>query len=192
MNKTLKFILSASLIVVTGKGSSVLANPINSTQADLMNLPQTSELLVKDLRDLRDETIPETPSAETTVKTNDAEKSLCEQLASSQQKNLETPEIEILVISTQSLLKCTESKPEQPLELAQDVPAATEFEQTAPEGVEPANPPINEQPSQTKSDLAAQSQNPLADLISLPFQHNLNFGTGPRERLQYVLIAIFN
>jgi hypothetical protein len=37
------------------------------------------------------------------------------------------------------------------------------------------------------TDLAKKLQNPVADLISLPFQNNFNFGTGPENNMQYVL-----
>ncbi len=37
------------------------------------------------------------------------------------------------------------------------------------------------------SDLAAESQNPVADLMSLPFQNNTNFGYGPLDNTQNVL-----
>jgi hypothetical protein len=37
------------------------------------------------------------------------------------------------------------------------------------------------------ADLARAVQNPVADLISLPFQNNVNFDFGPRERTQNVL-----
>ncbi len=37
------------------------------------------------------------------------------------------------------------------------------------------------------SDLAKQVQNPVADLISLPLQNNINFGLGPHNRMQNVL-----
>lgn len=36
-------------------------------------------------------------------------------------------------------------------------------------------------------DLAKQSQNPLASLISVPFQNNTNFGAGPNDRTQNIL-----
>ena len=36
-------------------------------------------------------------------------------------------------------------------------------------------------------DLARQTQNPVADLISLPFQFNLNFDTGPKAKTQVIL-----
>ena len=36
-------------------------------------------------------------------------------------------------------------------------------------------------------DLAKAAQNPIADMISLPFQSNFNFHVGPHEQLQYVL-----
>jgi hypothetical protein len=37
------------------------------------------------------------------------------------------------------------------------------------------------------SDLAQLVQNPIAKVISLPFQNNLNFGVGPRDDAQDVL-----
>jgi hypothetical protein len=41
--------------------------------------------------------------------------------------------------------------------------------------------------AQSESDLAKQSQNPVADLISIPFQNNMNFGLEPNHRMQNVL-----
>ncbi len=38
-----------------------------------------------------------------------------------------------------------------------------------------------------ESDLAKAAQNPVGDLISLPFQNNTNFGFGPYDRTQNVL-----
>ena len=35
--------------------------------------------------------------------------------------------------------------------------------------------------------LAKKVQNPVSDLISLPFENNLNFGYGPNEETQYIL-----
>ena len=37
-----------------------------------------------------------------------------------------------------------------------------------------------------EAELARASQNPVGDLISLPFQNNMNFGVGPNERMQNV------
>jgi hypothetical protein len=37
------------------------------------------------------------------------------------------------------------------------------------------------------ADLAKQTQNPVADLISVPFQNNTNFGIGPHDRIQNIL-----
>jgi hypothetical protein len=37
------------------------------------------------------------------------------------------------------------------------------------------------------TDLAKQTQNPVADLISVPFQHNFNFNTGPNDKTVWVL-----
>ncbi len=36
-------------------------------------------------------------------------------------------------------------------------------------------------------DLAKKTQNPISDLISVPFQNNWNFNVGPRDKTQYVL-----
>jgi hypothetical protein len=38
-----------------------------------------------------------------------------------------------------------------------------------------------------RKELAKRAQNPLADLISVPFQNNTNFGVGPLDRTQNVL-----
>jgi hypothetical protein len=38
-----------------------------------------------------------------------------------------------------------------------------------------------------KSELAKQAQNPVADLISLPFQNNINFNAGPQDETQNIL-----
>jgi len=40
---------------------------------------------------------------------------------------------------------------------------------------------------ENETDLAKQTQNPVADLVSVPFQNNLNFNTGRRDDLQYIL-----
>jgi hypothetical protein len=37
------------------------------------------------------------------------------------------------------------------------------------------------------SDLAKAAQNPIADMISVPFQNNFNFRVGPHDQLQYIL-----
>lgn len=41
--------------------------------------------------------------------------------------------------------------------------------------------------AQSEGDLARKVQNPVADLISVPFQSNFNFGVGPHDDLQYIL-----
>ena len=41
--------------------------------------------------------------------------------------------------------------------------------------------------AQDDADLAKKTQNPVADLISVPFENNINFGVGPRDRAQNVL-----
>jgi hypothetical protein len=44
-------------------------------------------------------------------------------------------------------------------------------------------------PTKEKSveELAKEAQNPVANVISIPFQSNFNFGVGPYGKLQYVL-----
>ena len=37
------------------------------------------------------------------------------------------------------------------------------------------------------TELAKKTQNPVADLISVPFQNNVNFGVGPKDDVQYIL-----
>ena len=38
-----------------------------------------------------------------------------------------------------------------------------------------------------KSELAQKAQNPVADLISLPLQNNMNFNVGPQDEIQNIL-----
>ncbi len=44
-----------------------------------------------------------------------------------------------------------------------------------------------QQAAASDADLAKQAQNPLASMISVPFQNNLNFNMGPHDRNQNVL-----
>lgn len=46
---------------------------------------------------------------------------------------------------------------------------------------------LSEPDAATKEALAKATQNPVADLISVPFQYNLNFGVGPDDQKQSVL-----
>jgi hypothetical protein len=39
----------------------------------------------------------------------------------------------------------------------------------------------------SETELAKQTQNPVADLISVPFQNNFNFGVGPEDKTVWVL-----
>src|ERR671925_2019899 len=39
----------------------------------------------------------------------------------------------------------------------------------------------------SESDLAKETQNPVSELISVPFESNFNFGVGPNHDLQYIL-----
>jgi hypothetical protein len=48
------------------------------------------------------------------------------------------------------------------------------------------SPGYHREPSEDE-DLAQKSQNPIADMISVPFQSNTNFNAGPFDRTQEVL-----
>jgi len=50
-----------------------------------------------------------------------------------------------------------------------------------------SRPPERVSAAADQEDLAKKTQNPVADMISLPFQNNFNFGVGPDNDLQYVL-----
>jgi hypothetical protein len=66
---------------------------------------------------------------------------------------------------------------------------------TTPDESNPAEPtkPADETPkedsaaAESVTELAKKAQNPIANLISLPFQNNTNFGVGPLDRTQNVL-----
>jgi hypothetical protein len=61
-------------------------------------------------------------------------------------------------------------------------------EASAPAGQTPAAGSGGAQAAgQSSSGLAKASQNPIADLISLPFQNNMNFNVGPNNHVQNVL-----
>jgi hypothetical protein len=69
--------------------------------------------------------------------------------------------------------------------------AQVESEETQPIIEEPDTPEINNQPTESASyggaTLAEKSQNPIANLISVPFQNNTNFGVGELDRTQNIL-----
>ena len=44
-----------------------------------------------------------------------------------------------------------------------------------------------EQEDKKTEELAKETQNPVANLISVPFQNNFNFGIGPNDATQWVL-----
>lgn len=50
-----------------------------------------------------------------------------------------------------------------------------------------SRPPLQAQPKQDETELAKKTQNPVADLISVPLQNNFNFDAGPRDATIYVL-----
>lgn len=65
-----------------------------------------------------------------------------------------------------------------------DAAAATPSAAEAP----PAAPRNAAEPAaQSASELAKTAQNPVADLVSLPFQNNTDFGVGPQNRVRNVL-----
>jgi hypothetical protein len=74
-------------------------------------------------------------------------------------------------------------------ELAQkDMSFALSVPRVAPEQAPPAGASGQAQPSAgDAAELAKKSQNPVSDLISVPFQSNWNYGFGPERRTQYVL-----
>lgn len=77
--------------------------------------------------------------------------------------------------------------------LAEDLQfqAQVESEETQPTIEEPKVPETNNQLTETTSSgeasLARKSQNPIANLISVPFQNNVNFGVGELDRTQNIL-----
>jgi len=60
------------------------------------------------------------------------------------------------------------------------------FESGLPDTVAPARTARPAEPSEDEG-LAQKSQNPIADLVSVPFQSNTNFNAGPFNRAQEVL-----
>ena len=60
------------------------------------------------------------------------------------------------------------------------------FESGLPDTVAPTSTGPSADPSKDE-DLAKKSQNPIADLVSVPFQSNTNFNAGPFNRPQEVL-----
>ncbi len=63
-------------------------------------------------------------------------------------------------------------------------PLLTQTETTPPTA--PASQEAVDQ-SEATAELARAAQNPIADLISVPFQNNWNFGVGPKDGTQYIL-----
>src|SRR5262245_43849088 len=61
------------------------------------------------------------------------------------------------------------------------------FEPGLPDIVAPRRAGEAGRPKEADEDLAKKSQNPIADLVSVPFQSNTNFNAGPFNRTQEVL-----
>jgi hypothetical protein len=47
--------------------------------------------------------------------------------------------------------------------------------------------PATDPESKSAEELAKETQNPVANLISVPFQNNFNFGIGPNDATQWVM-----
>jgi opacity protein-like surface antigen len=60
------------------------------------------------------------------------------------------------------------------------------FDSGLPDKVAPTRTDHSAEPSEDE-DLAKKSQNPIADLVSVPFQSNTNFNAGPFNRIQEIL-----
>jgi len=52
--------------------------------------------------------------------------------------------------------------------------------------VENAAEPTSDPESKSAEELAKETQNPVANLISVPFQNNFNFGIGPNDATQWI------
>jgi hypothetical protein len=61
------------------------------------------------------------------------------------------------------------------------------FQPGLPDTVESRRASESGKPPEEDEDLAKKSQNPIADLVSVPFQSNTNFNAGPFNRTQEVL-----
>lgn len=66
----------------------------------------------------------------------------------------------------------------QPVTLVPASPPAS-LAQAPAESESPATETSDDQPERSATDLAKKAQNPIANLISVPFQNNTNFGAGP-------------
>ncbi len=60
-------------------------------------------------------------------------------------------------------------------------------ESGTPDAAKPTRGTDAAKPPEEDEDLATKSQNPIADLVSVPFQSNTNFNAGPFDRTQEVL-----
>jgi hypothetical protein len=77
----------------------------------------------------------------------------------------------------------TESGFYRPITLA----SGTAGPQTTTGGGGATQPKEVEEGGLSKEELAKLAQNPVANIISVPFQNNFNFGVGPNDATQYVM-----
>ena len=70
---------------------------------------------------------------------------------------------------------------------AQTAPDASPAPAASPGATAPAQPAATESAAQKAADLQAAAANPIASMISVPFQYNANFSYGPYKGIQQVL-----
>jgi len=70
---------------------------------------------------------------------------------------------------------------------AQTAPDASPAPAASPGATAPAQPAATESDAQKAADLQAAAANPIASMISVPFQYNANFSYGPYKGIQQVL-----
>ncbi|WP_052055714.1 hypothetical protein [Myxosarcina sp. GI1] len=73
------------------------------------------------------------------------------------------------------------------LETKSDFPNETLVQRRSPEAIAQSNLDADEDNDGGDTDLRSQSQNPVANLISLPFQNNTDFGVGEFDRTRNTL-----
>ncbi|MGV2827999.1 neuromedin U [Myxosarcina sp. GI1(2024)] len=68
-----------------------------------------------------------------------------------------------------------------------DILSESIYQRQTPEAIAQSNPDVDEDNGGGDTDLRSQSQNPVANLISLPFQNNTDFGVGEFDRTRNTL-----